>query len=210
MSDSNKLVSLDNLDSFAKQLKSNIKTDLLGDKKIRYVSLEEYEALTDTQKNDNSIVWNIIDADDLILNDYSTQVDWNETDPESPKYILNKPNLDALLGELDFGTLEFDTTAIVFDPNYIPPSEPDTTEPEVELSSISASYTGGQVVVGTSISSLGNLTVTAWYTNDTSEVITDYTMTEGNIVEGENIIEVAYQGKTATFKVTGYTTAIIE
>lgn len=211
MSDSNKLVGLDSLSSLAKQLKANIKEDLLGDKKLRYVTLDEYEALSDTEKNNNSIVWNIIDADDLILNDFSTQVDWNETDPESPKYILNKPNLDdALLGELDFSTLEFDTTVIVFDSSYVPLSEPDIPdvptppEPEVELSSISASYTGGQVEVGTPISSLKNLTVTAWYINDTSEVITNYTITEGNIVEGRNIIEVSYQGKTATFEVTGY------
>lgn len=107
--------------------------------------------------------------------------------------MIENINYEVLLG--------FNKNEIVFDSDFKP-------EPGPELSSISASYTGGQVKVGTPISSLGNLIVKAWYTNDTSEVITDYTITEGNIVEGDNIIEVTYQGKTATFKVTGYTMSI--
>ena len=214
MSDSNKLVGLDSLSYLANQIKANIKKDLLGDKKLRYVTLDEYEALSDDEKNNNSIVWNIIDADDLILNDYSTQVDWNETDPESPRYILNKPNLDAILNGLNFTMLEFDTTDIVFDSNFVPPSEPDEpnepSEPdepdmpsEPDVNTLQVVYSGGNKEYGkTTIEDLRPyLAVTAYYADGTKkENVTDYEIT-GELNKGQNSLTVSYRGKTATFTV---------
>ena len=51
------------LNKFAKLLKSNIKSDLLGDKKLRYMTQAEYDLLTDDEKNDENIIYNITDAD---------------------------------------------------------------------------------------------------------------------------------------------------
>ena len=62
------------LDKFAKLLKSNIKSDLLGDKKLKYMTQEEYDLLTDDEKNDENIIYNITDADSP---DYVTQEELN-------------------------------------------------------------------------------------------------------------------------------------
>ena len=78
-----------------------------------------------------------------------------------------------------------------------------TEEPtDKTLSSISATYTGGDVAVGTASTDLTGITVTATYSDGSTKTITDYTLS-GEIVEGENTITVTYEGLTATFKVTG-------
>lgn len=83
------------------------------------------------------------------------------------------------------------------------PDEPDEPEvPEVTLSSISATYNGGEVAVGTALTDLTGITVKATYSDGTTANITDYTLS-GTIAEGENTITVSYGGKTTTFKVTG-------
>lgn len=78
--------------------------------------------------------------------------------------------------------------------------EPD--EPEVTLSSISVTYSGGDVAVGTAVTDLTGIVVTAWYSDGSTATIADYTLS-GEIVEGSNTITVSYGGKTATFTVTG-------
>lgn len=80
------------------------------------------------------------------------------------------------------------------------PEEPDN--PEVTLSSISATYTGGEVTVGTALTDLTGITVTARYSDGSTANVTGYTL-NGSIVEGSNTITVTYQGKTTTFTVTG-------
>ena len=82
----------------------------------------------------------------------------------------------------------------------IVPDEPEV--PEVTLSSILATYTGGEVTVGTALTDLTGITVTGTYSDGSTSAITDYTLS-GTIAEGENTITVSYGGKTATFKVTG-------
>ena len=72
----------------------------------------------------------------------------------------------------------------------------------VTLQSISATYTGGEVAVGTSLDSLTGITVTAHYSDGSTDTITDYALS-GEIVEGKNTITVSYGGKTTTFTVTG-------
>lgn len=78
----------------------------------------------------------------------------------------------------------------------------DGGETEVTLTSISATYDGGDVAVGTAVADLTGLVVTAHYSDGTSQAVTGYTLS-GTIAEGSNTVTVTYQGKTATFTVTG-------
>lgn len=82
----------------------------------------------------------------------------------------------------------------------VEPDEPDA--PEVTLTSISATYNGGDVAVGTAVTDLTGIVVTAHYSDGSTETVTGYTLS-GTIGEGENTVTVSYQGKTATFSVTG-------
>ena len=86
------------------------------------------------------------------------------------------------------------------------PDEPDEPvvpdEPEKTLTNITATYSGGEVAVGTAVSSLTGIVVTAHYSDGTSEPVTGYTLS-GTIAEGSNIITVSYGDKTTTFAVTG-------
>lgn len=79
------------------------------------------------------------------------------------------------------------------DPNY---------NPDVTLTSISATYSGGDVPAGTAVTDLTGIVVTAHYSDGTSKAVTGFTLS-GTIVEGSNTVTVTYQGKTATFTVTG-------
>lgn len=76
------------------------------------------------------------------------------------------------------------------------------TDP-IMLTAISADYRGGDVLVGTSLDEL-SVVVTASYSDGTSKVVTDYSLS-GEIAEGENIITVVYGGLEATFTVIGIT-----
>lgn len=76
------------------------------------------------------------------------------------------------------------------------------TDPEATLSSISATYTGGDVAVGTVLTNLTGIIVTATYSDGRTATVTGYTLS-GEIAEGENTITVSYGGKTTTFTVTG-------
>ena len=73
---------------------------------------------------------------------------------------------------------------------------------EVTLSSISVTYSGGDVAVGTALSDLTGIVVTATYSDGSTATVTGYTLS-GEIVKGDNTIIVTYNGKTATFTVTG-------
>lgn len=75
-------------------------------------------------------------------------------------------------------------------------------ETEVTMSSISVTYSGGDVPVGTAVTDLTGIVVTATYSDGSTETVTGYTLS-GEIVEGDNTIIVTYNGKTATFTVIG-------
>lgn len=79
---------------------------------------------------------------------------------------------------------------------------PDEPEPEKTLTGITAVYTGGSVPVGTAVSALTGVVVTASYSDGTTEAVTGYTLS-GTIAEGSNTVTVSYGGKTASFAVTG-------
>lgn len=70
------------------------------------------------------------------------------------------------------------------------------------LTGITASYSGGTVVAGTTLDQLNGITVTANYSDGSAAVVTDYDLS-GNLTPGQdNTVTVTYQGKTATFTVT--------
>lgn len=73
---------------------------------------------------------------------------------------------------------------------------------EKTLTSISATYSGGSVPVGTAVSGLSGVTVTAHYSDGSTATVTGYTLS-GSIAEGDNTVTVTYQGKSTTFTVTG-------
>ena len=76
------------------------------------------------------------------------------------------------------------------------------TPTDKTLTSISVEYSGGDVAVGTALTNLTGITVTATYSDNSTATIIDYTLS-GTIVEGANTITVTYQGQTASFTVTG-------
>lgn len=83
------------------------------------------------------------------------------------------------------------------------PVVPDVpVNPEVTLASIIATYSGGDVAIGTALNNLTGIVVKAVYSDGSTKTVTDYTLS-GEIAEGDNIITVTYQGKTATITVTG-------
>lgn len=76
-------------------------------------------------------------------------------------------------------------------------------QPEaVSLTEISATYRGASVAVGTALSALHGIDVTAYYSDGSQAAVSGYTLS-GTIAEGENTITVSYAGKTAFFTVTG-------
>ena len=71
-----------------------------------------------------------------------------------------------------------------------------------ELVSISATYSGGSVPVGTSVESLSGIEVTGHWSDGSTSIVSGASIS-GTINEGENIITLTYQGKTATITVVG-------
>lgn len=85
------------------------------------------------------------------------------------------------------------------------PDEP--VDPDVTLTSIAVKYSGGDVEVGTALTDLKGIVVTATYSDGNFKTVTGYTLS-GTIKEGVNIITVSYGGLTATFTVTGYVQSV--
>lgn len=80
---------------------------------------------------------------------------------------------------------------------------PEQINPNIPtLSSISATYTGGNVTEGTALTDLTGIIVKATYSDGTTSNVTGYIL-NGTIVEGVNTITVTYEGLTTTFTVTG-------
>lgn len=75
-------------------------------------------------------------------------------------------------------------------------------ETEATLISISATYSGGDVVAGTAVTELTGIVVTAHYSDGSTATVHEYTLS-GEIAKGENTITVTYGGMTTTFSVIG-------
>lgn len=86
------------------------------------------------------------------------------------------------------------------------PENPDDSgsseETEVTLTRISVMYTRGDVPVGTPLEDLTGIIVTAYYSDGTTRMVTDFTRS-GTIAAGSNTITVSYMGMSATFTVSG-------
>ena len=78
------------------------------------------------------------------------------------------------------------------------PDNPDT----LQLTGLSAFYSGGDVPVGTDLADLSGITVTAHYSDGSTQAVTDYTIS-GTIAAGTNMITVSYMALSASFTVTG-------
>lgn len=78
----------------------------------------------------------------------------------------------------------------------------DPTPPPKTLTSITATYSGGDVEVGTDITTLTGVEVTAHYSDESTEIVTEFTLS-GTIVKGENKITVTYQDQTTEIIVNG-------
>lgn len=77
------------------------------------------------------------------------------------------------------------------------------SQPTRTLQSISATYTGGAVDVGTPATSLTGITVTAHYNvAPLTETVTGWSIS-GTVAEGSNTFTISYSGKTTTINVTG-------
>lgn len=119
---------------------------------------------------------------------------------------LTTAQVNALDGMFKIASFTADPTAaysafkVAFGIEDSGEDEPD--EPEVTLTSISATYSGGDVAVGTALTDLTGIVVTATYSDGSTAAVTGYTLS-GEIAEGSNTITVTYQGKTATFTVNG-------
>ena len=55
------------IDTYSKEEIDDIIEDYTGEKKQRYVTQEEYDNLTENEKNDDSIVWNITDTEEYAI-----------------------------------------------------------------------------------------------------------------------------------------------
>lgn len=75
-------------------------------------------------------------------------------------------------------------------------------EPVKTMTGITAGYTGGSVTVGTALTDLTGIVVTALYSDGSTETVTDYSLS-GTIAEGGNTITVSYNGFAASFAVVG-------
>ena len=105
----------------------------------------------------------------------------------------------ALSGSLNVGantiTVTYSGKTTTFDVNV--------TEVQTTLQSISANYSGKQLILsGESVEKLRNgLTVTAHYSDGTDTTVTNYTLS-GTLAAGTNNIGVAYKGKETTFNIS--------
>ena len=106
----------------------------------------------------------------------------------------------TLIGSLNVGT----NTITVTYSGKIATFTVNVTQAEKTLQSISAVFNQGSAVIYTD-SALNDLkpylTVTASYSDSTTQTVTDYALS-GTLTEGTSIITASYGGKTATFNVT--------
>ena len=76
------------------------------------------------------------------------------------------------------------------------------------LTSISATYAGEEVAIGSSLNGLTGITVIATYSDGSTKEVTDYTLS-GEIAGESNTITVTYNGLTTTIMVIGVANALV-
>jgi hypothetical protein len=123
------------------------------------------------------------------------RVTWSSSNPSA---ITVKKGFVTAVGASGSSTI----TAVAEDGNHTATCV--VTVNDVVLKSISATYSGGRVDVGTNISTLTGVVVTGTYSDgSTATIPSGFTLSSGTIVEGENIITVSYKGLTTTITVEG-------
>lgn len=108
------------LDDRSKSRANSIKTDLddvrdmFGGKSFKYITQAEYDSLSEEEKADTSIVWNIVDAEDIEIDLYQTKEDSllfteDKTIVGAINFIYNN------ICNIDYNALAFDTNEIVIE-----------------------------------------------------------------------------------------------
>lgn len=178
------------------------------------------EALTDKELNDFKTAWGIttenipatgitLDKSTLSFTDSATQTLIATIEPSNSTDKVTWESSDAGIATVSGGVVtpisngSCTITAKAGSYSAACAVTVDIAEEEqVTLTSISATYTGGDVAVGTALTDLIGITVTGIYSDGSTSAITGYTLS-GTIAEGSNTITVSYGGKTTTFTVTG-------
>ena len=122
---------------------------------------------------------------------------WTNLQNSSGGSGMNETASNLLIAILRNGTYNQDVSQIISD-----------LEKQMNVSSkkiligITVQYTGGTVSVNTALNDLTGITVTAVYSDGSTEIITDYQLS-GEITKGKSVIVVSYQNKTDMFTITG-------
>lgn len=129
----------------------------------------------------------------------STGTGWNTTQIN----LLENIGQYLLFSDAKTGQLLFDSLITSLRNSASGGGESEEPEnPDATLTSISATYTGGEVTAGTALSALTGITVIATYSDGSTVKVSGYALS-GTIADGENTITVTYEGLTTTFTVTG-------
>lgn len=163
----------------------------------------DYAIITCEGRNfNNSDGWTIAEAQ-TICKKLGLKFAYNLDGGGSTQTVVGKKQLNIIYENEKGRTLP---SFIVFNGRSELGVMPDVPDVQVTLESISATYSGGDVEVGTDLTTLTGVVVTATYSDGSTVTVSGYTLS-GEIAEGENVITVSYRGKTTTFTVVGITGA---
>ena len=159
--------------------------DYTGGKKQVYLTQAEYDALNESDKTDETKVYNIIDADHTVADRLIL------TSSNGSKFVITVSD-DGVLSATPYENIK--------------PEEPEEPEEPANpiLASISAVYTQGESIIypDSSLDDLRtSLVVTANYSDGTYNNITDYELS-GELTVGTSTITVSFEDKTTVFNVT--------
>lgn len=161
----------------------------------------DYAIITCEGRNfNNSDGWTIAEAQ-TICKKLGLKFAYNLDGGGSTQTVIGKKQLNIIYENEKGRTLP---SFIVFNGRSELGVMPDVPDVQVTLESISATYSGGDVEVGTDLTTLTGVVVTATYSDGSTAAVSGYTLS-GEIAEGENVITVSYRGKTTTFTVVGIT-----
>lgn len=150
----------------------------------------------------NSDGWTIAEAQ-AICQKHGLKFAYNLDGGGSTETMLGKKHINTIY---ENATGRVVPTFIVFNGTTTPPTTDGSGESggetEKTLIRISATYSGGNVAVGTPVNDLTGIVVIAHYSDGSTETVSGYKLS-GTIASGDNTVTVTYDGKTATFTVTG-------